>query len=63
MLDAVDSAIMRLVAGAKMITLNNQTFHFTQLDELRRMRKELRLEVAEESGTDGRGAWEAIFSD
>ena len=61
LLAEIDAAILRLVRGAKFVTANGQQFHFSSLDELRRLRAEVALRMAEAAGTDGRGAWEATF--
>ena len=59
----IDAAILRLIRGAKFITVNGQQLHFSSLNELREFRKEVALRIAEAAGTDGRGAWEASFAD
>ena len=61
MLSAVEDAILRLINGAKFVTVNGQQMHFSSLGELKSMRADLRREIAEDAGTEGRGAWEATF--
>jgi hypothetical protein len=63
LLAEIDAAIVRLIRGAKFITVNGQQFHYSSLMELRELRKEVVLRIAETAGTDGRGAWEASFSE
>lgn len=63
LLDEVNAAIRQVVNGARSVSVNGQSFHYTQLKELRAWRNELKIEVAEDAGTDGRGSWEAVFSD
>lgn len=63
LLDEVNAAIRQIVNGAKSIMVNGHQYHYSSIGELREWRKQLRLEVAEESGTDGRGAWSGVFSD
>ncbi|MFA5436651.1 MAG: hypothetical protein WC372_11490 [Candidatus Neomarinimicrobiota bacterium] len=63
LLTEVETAISRLITGGQMVTVNGQQFSFTHLRELRAWRAELKIEVAEAAGTDGRGAWEVAFDD
>jgi|APSaa5957512622_1039677.scaffolds.fasta_scaffold411003_1 hypothetical protein len=63
LLDATKLAIMRLVQGAKFAQVNGNQYHFSSLPELRALKAELEVAVAEDAGTDGRGAWEATFSE
>jgi len=63
LLSQVEDAIYRLVAGAKMCTVNGQQYQFEDLTTLRAWRKELKIEAAEAAGTDGRGSWEVAFSE
>ena len=61
-LDEAKKALMRLIKGAKFVTVNGQQFHYTSSAELRQIIADYELKVAEEAGTDGRGAWEAAFA-
>jgi hypothetical protein len=63
LLDETKKAIVRIVQGAEFVQLNGNQCHFSSLPELRALRAELEVAVAEEDGTDGRGAWEATFSE
>lgn len=54
-------ALLRLVSGAKFVTVNGQQFHYTSERELRNLINWLATKAAEDAGTDGRGAWEAAF--
>lgn len=62
LLAEIDAAILRLIRGAKFVTVNGQQFHYTGLGELRAFRAEVVLRIAEADGTDGRGAWESSFA-
>jgi len=63
LLAAVNTAILRLVNSAKMVQIAGNTYHFTSLPELHALKSELEVAIAEDAGTDGRGAWEATFSE
>ena len=63
LLDETKKAILRLVEGAKFAQVNGNQYHFSSLTELRALQSELEVKVAEEAGTDGRGAWEVAFSE
>lgn len=63
LLDLVDTKIKQILAGAERVSVNGQSFHYTQLNELRAWRRELKVEAAEEAGTDDRGSFEVTFSD
>ncbi|NOY81940.1 MAG: hypothetical protein GXP31_13165 [Kiritimatiellaeota bacterium] len=63
LLDETNDAILRILQGAEFVTVNGQQFHFSRLSELRALRKELTVEIAAAAGEDGRGSWEAVFSD
>ena len=62
-LDAAKTALLHLLNGAKFVQVNGNQFHYTSVPELRSLITELEVKVAEEAGTDGRGAWEATFSE
>lgn len=61
LLAAARSALMRLLEGAKITYVNGHQFHFSTIPELRALISELEVKVAEDNGTDGRGAWEGTF--
>jgi len=63
LLSDCEDAIARLIKGAQMVTFNGQQYMFTHLSELVKLRDKLKLEIAVDAGTDGRGAWEAAFSE
>jgi len=63
LLTLVDEKIKQILNGAEQVSVNGQTFHYTQLKELRAWRRELKVEAAEEEGTDDRGSFEVTFSD
>ena len=60
---AAKNALLRIANGAKFVTVNGQQFHYSSIGELRGLIAEYELKIAEAAGTDGRGAWEAAFSD
>lgn len=57
------SAYQRILNGATFVTVNGQQFHYSSIGELQKQIDWLEAKVAEQSGTDGRGAWEATFDD
>jgi hypothetical protein len=61
LLDAARNALLRVLGGAKYVSVNGQQFHYSSVPELRALISELEVKVAEENGTDGRGAWEGTF--
>ncbi|MBT7299547.1 MAG: hypothetical protein HN849_08545 [Victivallales bacterium] len=63
LLEATSNAILRLVEGVKFAQVSGNQYHYSSLPELRALKAELEVAVAEEAGTDGRGAWEATFSE
>ena len=54
---------MRLVEGVKLAQLDGNQFHYTSATEIEGIIDRLEVAVAEDAGTDGRGAWEATFSE
>jgi enoyl-CoA hydratase/carnithine racemase len=62
LLDEARKALRRVLRGATFVTVNGQQFRYANVGELRAMIAEYELKVAEGAGTDGRGAWEAVFN-
>jgi len=60
---ASKNALLRIANGAKFVTVNGQQFHYSNVSELEAMISLCDRHLAEEAGTDGRGAWEATFSE
>lgn len=63
LIDEAKKALKRVIQGATFVTVNGQQFHYTSVGELRKLIHDLEVMAAEEAGTDGRGAWEAGFSE
>jgi len=63
LLSAAKSALARVMGGAKTVVMNGREFHYSSIQELKDTISWLEVKVAEENGTDGRGAWEATFND
>jgi len=63
LLDKLAAAQLRLADGAKMVTVNGQQYQFEDMAALQRAIDAAELKIAELAGTDGRGAWEAAFSE
>ena len=57
------NAMKRLLTGAVSVTVNGQQFTFASLTQLQTTIDFCERKVAEAAGTDGRGAWEATFSE
>jgi len=65
-LDAAAAAQLRLLGGAKMVTVNGQQYQFEDLSALSKIIEFAENKLVEVSGTtgaDGRGAWEVAFSE
>jgi hypothetical protein len=63
LLEKARLALARVLDGATFVSVNGQQFHYSSVPELRALIRELEVAVAEENGTDGRGAWEAAFNE
>ena len=61
--EAALDGLLRVTNGAVMITVNGQQMVYTKPRELVELIKECDVQIAAATAADGRGAWEAAFSD